>query len=830
MYKGIMFIIAVAGFLVSAQASTAFTQRDLKALADTLKSNYEVISNINVNGCDELFKGPCFLSEMQLTPQQATSHPPLQLYFSHIAPIAWDDSDILDIEHINGDLHRITIPADTFSSGNTIRVKFKAKFWHASQSDLMPNYYLLADGLNPQLVASTVPVVAEDTGLQQLNHIKQFTTEQQWRRGNGDNLALADAAWRYDYYQSLNRTAINETKWQVIPQLMDVKWQEHKTLSLANGIRVESNNWRPEELLLSRFPSLTNQPVTMTVELTGESTTRYQIDISEKGIAILASHQAAADYALLTLLQLMDEKAQVPLGSASDAPRYEFRGLHVDLARNFMGKGQLLSIIDEMFRVKLNKLHLHLADDEGWRLEIPQLPELTSVGAYRCHDLSEQRCLLPQLGSGPLRSAAVNGYLSTQDYLDILTYAKKRHIEVIPSFDMPGHARAAVKAMEARFHRLMAEDKPTEAKAFLLSDLQDSTEYLSVQFYKDNTVNPCQASTWRFLDTVIGQVQRLHRQANAPLNTYHIGADETAGAWLNSPVCKAFIDNEDALTSVADLKPYFLKRLAKLVNDKGMLVAGWSDGMHALVNDPEFYGQQVNVWDALFWQGHTVAEEFARQNWKTILSIPDVTYFDFPYMNHPSETGYYWASKQTDTFKVFQFQPEHLASMSQFWQDRMGNDYQAKTAELPRPAYAGMQAQIWTEAVRSNATVQYLLFPRLHAFAERAWHAAAWEGNKNSAQTTSEIRRDWQRFSSVLSNKILPRLAKQQPGFRLPPPGVKVIDGKVTANNLWPQLLLEYQDKQGAWHPYTQPVAQHNVSALRSRLRGSDKVSRYITL
>ena len=174
-----------------------------------------------------------------------------------------------------------------------------------------------------------------------------------------------------------------------------------------------------------------------------------------------------------------------------DAPRFGFRGLHIDLARNFHSKAEVLKLIDQMGRYKLNKLHLHLGDDEGWRLQIARLPELTEVGAYRCYDPSETRCLLPQLGAGPDRDTPVNGYLSRADYLQILRAAKARGIEVIPSFDMPGHSRAAIRSMEARYRRLMTAGRQAEAEQFRLAEPGDKTEYRSIQNYNDNTLNVC---------------------------------------------------------------------------------------------------------------------------------------------------------------------------------------------------------------------------------------------------------------------------------------------------------------------------------------------------
>lgn len=831
-------------FASLASEHSNFEQRGLKQLAEQLDVQYRVISNVDVADCDTLFKSNCFESELSLSLSHAQPHPELALFFSHIAPIAWDDSHLVDIEHLNGDLHRMVIPANSLIAKQPIRVRFKAKFWHVSHSDMMPNYYLVAEGLSPEVIVSTLPQVASDTGLQSLPFIDELASKAQTRRGNGDNLAMADAQWRYDYYQSLATDlppleASSGSEWQIIPHLKHTDFHPSKTVSVTGGLKIKSDSYRPSSAILSRLEEQikssqdggTKQhesPILVQVEIAGKVSTEYAIELSENVIKVQASNTAAADYALITLLQLIDANQQLPLGVISDKPRYDFRGLHLDLSRNFMGKHQVLSIMDEMFTLKLNKLHLHLADDEGWRLEVDGLPELTEIGAFRCHDLSESMCLLPQLGSGPSKEATVNGFLTKQDYLDILAYAKARHIDVIPSFDMPGHARAAVKSMEARYRRLIAEEQTDAAKEFLLSDLQDTSEYLSVQFYKDNTVNPCMESTYHFLDTVISYVQQLHQTAGMPLHTYHIGADETAGAWVESPVCRDFIAQNEDLQSVEQLKPYFLKRLAKLVNAKGLVVAGWSDGMHTLVSDPEFQGQQVNVWDALFWDGHKIADEFAQHQWKTIISSPDVTYFDFPYLNHPDETGYYWASKQTDTFKVFQFQPEHLGNMSDYWLDRMGNEYLAQESASQRPAYAGVQAQLWTEAVRTNKTVQYLMFPRLHAFAERAWHRSVWEGEPRNKDIDRLIKQDWARFSSALVNTHLPKLVKSQPGFRLPPPGIKIEESNVYANSLWPSLLIEYQVDGGSWQTYTGPVKLQDNMQFRTRLDGSEKTSRII--
>ena len=148
-----------------------------------------------------------------------------------------------------------------------------------------------------------------------------------------------------------------------------------------------------------------------------------------------------------------------------DAPRFGYRGFMLDVARNFQPKASVLRTLDLLARYKLNKFHFHLTEDEGWRLEIPSLPELTSVGARRGHTLDSSAFLPPAWGSGPLVDRPWgSGFYSRADYAEILRYAAARHIEVIPELEMPGHARAAIKAMEAR-QRALLKAGDAEARA-----------------------------------------------------------------------------------------------------------------------------------------------------------------------------------------------------------------------------------------------------------------------------------------------------------------------------------------------------------------------------
>src|SRR5881628_3240240 len=206
---------------------------------------------------------------------------------------------------------------------------------------------------------------------------------------------------------------------------------------------------------------------------------------SVQGIHIVGASPAGVFYGLQSLRSLLPSsgptlRAGLVLSAIRvvDAPRFGYRGFLLDVARNFHPKPAVLRTLDLLGRYKLNVFHLHLTDDEGWRIEIPSLPELTAVGARRGHTLDSGRNLPPAFGSGPAVDRPWgSGFLSRADYIEILRYAAARHIEVIPELEMPGHARAAIGAMQAN-------------PQYRLNDPDDRSVYASPQNYHDNVMNP----------------------------------------------------------------------------------------------------------------------------------------------------------------------------------------------------------------------------------------------------------------------------------------------------------------------------------------------------
>jgi hexosaminidase len=563
----------------------------------------------------------------------------------------------------------------------------------------------------------------------------------------------------------------------------------------------------------------------------------YQLTVGSGRILIVAAGSAAAAHALRSLAQQVAyEGGRLRPLAIQDSPRLDFRGLHVDVARNFHSKAELLKLVEQMAVYKLNKLHLHLGDDEGWRLEIKTLPELAQVGGFRCHDPSETRCLLPQLGAGPSRDTPVNGYLSQADYSEILAAAKARHIEVIPSFDMPGHSRAAIRSMEARYRRLIAAGRPREANLYRLVEPGDTTQYRSVQNYSDNTLNVCIPSTYRFIDTVVEELRRLHAAASTPLKTYHIGADETAGAWSGSPACQALMRSTGR--KAPQLGALFIERVSNSLAKKGIVAAGWSDGL-GHVNPRDMPAKvQSNIWSDLFTAAPAEAHRHANHGWKTVISVPNVTYLDIPYAPNPLERGYDWPSRGTDSFKVFSFMPENLAANASVMKDIQNKGPKSSDPEPLQPGrhITGLQGQLWSETVRNDSLVDYMLFPRLIPLAERAWHRGGWEPEYRPGAAYSygdgqvneaALLADWNSFAQRM-RAHLALLDAAGVAYRLAPPGARIVNGTLEANSEFPGQPIEYRVRGSGWTPYTGPVAVRGAVELRTRTMDGRRASRTV--
>ncbi|MBL4911504.1 MAG: carbohydate-binding domain-containing protein [Alteromonadaceae bacterium] len=861
------------------------TQADINLIANSLQVNYHLLTNIPNSQCDtKKADGACFTVELSFTAPQAITAKDWQITFSQISPVQSFVSKEFSIEHINGDLHQISLNKNYqgFKAGETKKLVFRANFWMLSQTDALPNYIVSSNKpnklLTAKVIASTKTALNVVTNLETLPFVTPFTDEKtQFKRTANDKTKWLKSDILYQRNQQNLSNKLLNISTQIIPTPKQVVVDpQQRQLNISTGLNVNFNNVPQAEVsaALAHLAKLgvkqSSKGIAVNLSIKENSQQvigSYNLTITPKTINITGVDSTGVFYGLSSLSSLLTlGNKNLPLLTINDQPHYQFRGMMVDVARNFHSKAFILKLIEQMGAYKLNKLHLHLGDDEGWRIEIPDLPELTQISSKRCltntrsnDDFNEDQCLSPQLGAGVNANSAVNGYYTIADYQEILRAASANHIQVIPSFDMPGHSRAAVKAMQARYKKYIIAEQYDKATEYLLNDNQDTTQYSSVQYYNDNTLNVCMDSTYHFIEKVLIEVKKIHADAGQPLTRYHIGADETAGAWVESPVCKALMaKQENNVDSAEKLSAYFIERVANMLAKLDIEAAGWSDGLSHTnpKNMPAIV--QANAWDVLFWGGHKNVHKLANQNWQIVLSNPDVLYFDFPYEADPKEYGYYWASRHTNTEKIFQFMPDNLPANAEFYLDREDNPYtaddtkqydkQGKLVSAPLRKgikFLGIQGQLWSENTRSDTMAEYKIFPRLFALAERAWHQASWavpynyngavyDQNSHYFSNTLKKQRDqqWQLFANTIGQKELAKLEQANINYRLPTVGAIIKNNILYANTAFTGLSIEYlqqnsvKDKtqKSKWQVYQHPIkVSGNIKVRTSSFNGKRK-------
>ena len=382
----------------------------------------------------------------------------------------------------------------------------------------------------------------------------------------------------------------------------------------------------------------------------------YRMTICPGTIVIEASDESGVFYAKQTLRQWGEV---VPCGVVEDYPDLHHRALMLDVVRNYYPVDSIYKIIDVMAEYKLNVLHLHLSDDEAWRLEIPGLSQLTEIGSKRGYTTDERECLFPMYCGGwdPTANTTANGYITREKYIELLRYAGERHIRVIPEIDMPGHMRAAKKAM-----------------GNLLTDsVFDARVYKSAQNYTDNVIDVTKPFAVEFVDRVVTELVKMHEEAGQPLRQFNIGGDEVPKGALTREEHQAFIDEVLAILQRYDLQP-----------------VGWEEIDHFC--KPES-GAICYAW----LNSESKPLQLAETGYQVVIATANHLYFDFAYCNHHEEKGLNWGG-YTDEYRSFDWQPAQHENI------------------------IGMSAQLWGEVIRSFAQVEWQLYPKIYGLVERSWN------------------------------------------------------------------------------------------------------------
>ncbi|HUC81194.1 MAG TPA: family 20 glycosylhydrolase [Flavisolibacter sp.] len=722
----------------------------------------------------------------------------------------------MTIEHINGDFYRLS-PAKNFkglAANQPLRVSFVAGAWAISISDAPAGLYLVWDE-------------APEKGTLLANYtIKPSTELKQYLRYASDKTTFVTPQKIYEQNKIIaDIPTASLTK--IFPTPASYK-ETGGQLTLTSNFTIVADE---KDGLQNEISYLKNELTKLVGNVTtgkgtpiflrknASASDGYQLTVNSEKIEISSGTNRGIFYGIQSLKTLLPPDAykgtqtsiNIPAVAVVDSARFGHRAFMMDVARNFQPKQQVLKVLDLMSLYKLNVLHFHFNDDEGWRIEIPGLPELTEVGGRRGHTTKDDAFLHPSFGSGPDLSHG-SGYYSKADFIEILKYANERHIAVIPEIETPGHARAAIASMTARYNRLMKEGKKAEAEKYLLYHPLDSSKYRSVQRWYRNVMDVALPSTYTFLEKVVDELSAMYKDAGAPLATIHFGGDEVPkGVWAGSPEVHRLMKQSSSVKTIDDLWYYFFGNINTMLKKKGLYLYGWEeiamrntkrDGKTYAIPNPDFKNEnvQVDVWNNVIgWGAEDLPYRLANAGYKVVLSPVSNMYFDLAYQKAFDEPGYYWGG-YVDVDKPFYFIPFDYYKNST--EDVNGNsvtlDYfknKERLSEAGRQNIPGIQGLLWSETVKSPHQMEYMLLPKLLALAERAWaQSPAWAEEKDSAKAAALYRGSWSKFVNVLGKRELPRLDHYAGGFqyRLPTVGASTVNGKVMVNVQFPGTVIRY--------------------------------------
>lgn len=463
-----------------------------------------------------------------------------------------------------------------------------------------------------------------------------------------------------------------------------------KELQEATGIKVSSTQKEAKaRIILDLNPQLPAEA--------------YKLNVSKKQVRIEASRPAGFYYALQTLKQLMPRNVMagvatsdhsqwsLPSVEIEDAPRFEWRGFMLDEGRHFFGKDEIKRVIDMMAIYKMNRFHWHLTEDQGWRIEIKKYPKLTETGAWRNSKVLAYGDVKPD-------GERYGGFYTQKDIKEIVAYAKKKFIEIIPEIDIPGHSQAAVAAYPE----------------FLACDPENKHEVWLQQGISTDVINVANPKAMQFAKEVIDELTELF-----PFNYIHLGGDECpTNKWQKNDECKKLL-SEIGSSNFRDLQIYFYKQLKDYIAtkpaDQQRQLIFWNEVLHG---NTSILGNDITI---MAWIGaNAAAKQAAKQGINTILS-PQIPYYinrkQSKLPTEPMSQGH-----GTETVEaVYNYQPL--------------KDVDAAL----QPYYKGVQANFWTEWVTEPSVLEYLMLPRLAAVAEAGWTP---QEKRNYEDFKERIRKD----------------------------------------------------------------------------------------
>ncbi len=489
----------------------------------------------------------------------------------------------------------------------------------------------------------------------------------------------------------------------------------------------------------------------------------YRITLTPQKALIEGATQKAINMGLRMLKQrlITPDTKSLPCVMIEDWPDFPYRGLMIDISRNYQTPETMKHIAERMADYRFNRLHFHITDDEAWRLEIPGLPELTEIGSKRGYTLDSQK-FLPDIFAGTgdpdNNLPTANGYFTREEFIDFIKYCDSMGIAVIPEVESPGHARAAIKAMEARYRK-------TGDDTYRMIEDGDTSRYTTAQLYHDNLMNPALSGTYNFIGKVVDEIAAMYSEAGVELLGIHLGGDEVPeGAWDGSPSAIE-LSNRLGLKGRHEMQGEYVKRISAMMKDRGIPLYGWQDictdyddAYHAQVA-PTIGG--MDCWVSPHKLEDNVAVKGVKAGYPVIISNVDYFYMDMQYSANPEEKGLHWGGF-TDELRTLVGYPDSICP-------RDGSE---------KGKVIGVSGKLFAETIRSREDMERLLFPKCLGLAERGW---------NAKPTYTE-----EDFNMLIGSRELDRLSVTGTEWHLRLPGIKVEDGKIFMNSPYADAEIRY--------------------------------------
>jgi hexosaminidase len=433
----------------------------------------------------------------------------------------------------------------------------------------------------------------------------------------------------------------------------------------------------------------------------------YRLSVKPTGIVVTANKPAGLFYGAQTLWQLLPQEIesktknsavswQAPLIEIKDYPRFAWRGLMFDVSRHFFTKKEVEDFIDVMVQYKFNLLHMHLTDDEGWRVEIKSLPRLTTVGAWNVKREGYFGTFAP---IPPEEPKTYGGFYTQADIRDLVKYAQDRFVNILPEIDVPGHSMAAIVA----YPDLSCTEG---ADKYQVRSGEKFMDWPGPIAHFDNTLCPANEKVYTFLDTVFTELASLF-----PFPYIHVGGDECAkNFWEKSDQIKALMAKEN-LKTMEEVQSYFEKRIEKIVESKGKKLIGWDEILEGGLPESAI---------VMSWRGIKGGIAAAKMGHQVVMSPTTFVYLDYMQGDAISEPRVYATLRLN---KTYEFEPVPEGVDAKY--------------------IMGGQGNLWTEQVTNTRHLQYMIWPRSLAISESLWSP---KEKKNWNSFAAKVERNFGRM------------------------------------------------------------------------------------